>query len=198
MRFLHYIKTVPGWITIIEEHYGKDAAERAEQWHDRYLDVMRITERYRYDVDIPKMRQSISAWREEMKDFERECQDRKRKEDEERLKTSKAWLEHAVTIPGDIEKKKRVLSEVKRLERLLRSDITQDDIDRAANFPVTDLLDIGPNRRAKCPFHHGEDYNADVRKNFVYCYVCNQHGNSIDVYRAIHGVGFKQAVKALS
>lgn len=193
-----YIIRIPGWLAMIEEHYGSEVANRAEKWHDEFIEQMKISERYRYEEDLPTVRESIKEWREEMKDFERECHERKRKEDEDRLKKSKVWLEKAIKVPGDIQTKKQVLGEVKKLERRLRSGINQDDIDRAREYPVRDLLEVGRNGRAKCPFHNGEDFNADVRKNFVYCYVCSQHGDSIDVYRSIHNVGFEEAVKALS
>ena len=79
-----------------------------------------------------------------------------------------------------------------------QEEITPDMVDRAREHDIRSLVEVGPNGRAKCVFHQGEGWNMDIRKNFAHCYVCSASGDVIDVYRNLHGVGFREAVKALS
>lgn len=90
-----------------------------------------------------------------------------------------------------------------RLEsgRMTESDkkelITDEMIERAREYPIENLIEVGRNGRAKCIFHQGEDYNMDIRQNFAYCYVCGESGDPIKIYKTIHGVSFREAVLAL-
>lgn len=76
--------------------------------------------------------------------------------------------------------------------------ITDDDIQKAKEYPIKQLLEIGRNGRAKCIFHSGEDFNLGIKNNFAHCFVCGESGDVIKVYRTIHGCGFVEAVRALS
>jgi hypothetical protein len=75
--------------------------------------------------------------------------------------------------------------------------ITDEMIERAREYPIVNLVEVGVNGRAKCIWHDSTDYNMDIRKNFAHCYVCNSSGGVIDVYMELHNCGFKEAVIAL-
>ena len=67
-------------------------------------------------------------------------------------------------------------------------------IQRAEEFPLEQLLEIGKNGRAKCVFHDGADYNMDIRNNYAHCYVCGETGNTIKVLMKKDNLNFKEAV----
>jgi hypothetical protein len=80
-----------------------------------------------------------------------------------------------------------------------RSDFIDDsDIARAKEYPLSELLEIGQNGRAKCCFHNGSDFNLGIKNNFAFCFVCGEHGDSIKIYQTLHCCGFIEAVRALS
>lgn len=76
-------------------------------------------------------------------------------------------------------------------------EIPMEMIYRAKEYPIEQIIAVGRNGRAKCVFHGGESDNMDIRKNFAYCYKCNESGDAITVYMKVHDCTFKQAVKAL-
>ena len=84
-------------------------------------------------------------------------------------------------------------------QNVSRSDFIDDsDIARAKEYPLSELLEVGQNGRAKCCFHNGADFNLDIRKNFAFCHVCQESGDVLKVYQTLHGCGFIEAVRALS
>lgn len=84
-------------------------------------------------------------------------------------------------------------------QNVSRSDFIDDsDIARAKEYPLSELLEVGYNGRARCVFHNGADFNLDIRKNFAFCHVCQESGDVLKVYQTLHGCGFIEAVKALS
>lgn len=97
--------------------------------------------------------------------------------------------------------KKRIQKHKSTLEyqNSSRSDFIDDsDIARAKEYPLSELLEIGYNGRARCVFHNGTDFNMSVKNNFAFCFTCGEHGDVIKVYQNIHCCGFIEAVRALS
>lgn len=96
------------------------------------------------------------------------------------------------------------ISKIKRYQRILSpkkhrvGEITQSDIDRAKEFPIQNIVEIGRNGRARCVFHDGKDFNMGIKNNIARCFVCDSHGDSIEVYRRVNKCGFIEAVRALS
>lgn len=96
--------------------------------------------------------------------------------------------------------------EIKRCESELNfknsqrgSQITQNDIERARQFPLESLILNIRNNKANCisGTHEDKHPSMDVRNNYVYCYSCGFRGDAITVYRKIHNVDFVTAVKSL-
>lgn len=77
--------------------------------------------------------------------------------------------------------------------------ITPDMVLRAKQYPIGSLVSFGRDKKAGCLWHDDKTpsmhYYADT--NSVYCFACAKGGDAIDVYRALYGVSFGQAVKAL-
>jgi hypothetical protein len=74
-------------------------------------------------------------------------------------------------------------------------------IDRAREYPMEQILEhygckVRHNRCA-CPVHKGTNQSSfSVKDNRGYCH-CGWKGDSIALYQALHGVDFKEAIKAL-
>ena len=79
------------------------------------------------------------------------------------------------------------------------TEINQDMIDRAREYPLSSLIEIQRNKSARCISGTHADKNAsmDTRNNFAYCYACGWNGDSIAVYQKLHGASFVEAVKNL-
>jgi len=76
--------------------------------------------------------------------------------------------------------------------------ITQEDIERAKEYPISSIVEIGRNGRARCVFHNGEDFNMGIKNNIARCFVCGSFGDAISVHRALTGKGFVESVRELS
>lgn len=72
------------------------------------------------------------------------------------------------------------------------------DIERAKTVPITTLLHFDK-KNACCVWHNEKTPSMHYYEttNTVYCFGCGKHGDSIDVYRAIHHSTFTQAVSEL-
>lgn len=105
--------------------------------------------------------------------------------------------------PKDAEK------EINRLETLAKtysqpkqpidtSKVTEIEIERARNFPITSLLNVKKGSRINCIFHEDKNPSMLVNDYYVYCFVCCGHADSIDYLMKTEGIGFAVAVKRLS
>lgn len=100
---------------------------------------------------------------------------------------------------ADIKKRIRKYKTTIEYQNSNRSDFIDDsDIARAKEYPIEQIVEIGHNKRAKCCFHNGKDFNMGIKNNIARCFVCNEWGDSIKVYQSVHGCGFVEAVRALS
>lgn len=100
---------------------------------------------------------------------------------------------------ADIKKRIRKYKTTIEYQNSGRSDFIDDyDIARAKEYPIEQIVEIGHNKRAKCVFHNGEDFNMGIKNNIARCFVCGEWGDSIKVYQSVHGCGFVEAVRALS
>ena len=106
-------------------------------------------------------------------------------------------------VEGQVEKLEwkiqRLLMEKRSLEgKTKEGDITPAMIEQAKEFPVSSLIEVDGRCKAKCINHDDSHPSMDCRNNFVYCYSCGYSDDAIGVYRKLHGVGFVEAVRALS
>lgn len=78
--------------------------------------------------------------------------------------------------------------------------ITQNDIERARQHPLENLLQNIRNGKTHCVSgsHTDKRPSMDTRNNFAYCYSCGFHGDAITVYQKLHSVDFVTAVKKLN
>ncbi len=187
--------------------------------HDEWLGVVHDAERDRYQ-DVALMRKSIEEWKREpgMADFAKAA--RLRYLQWQLSEANIAWKQsrnayiEAIRVYGDDSVPVRdlervgagILKRIKGYELSIavlegkvdeKDLVTQEMVERAKQYPIKQILEIGPNGRAKCIFHQGEDYNLDIRKNFAYCYVCGEAGDVIKVYRGKTGATFREAILAL-
>jgi len=75
--------------------------------------------------------------------------------------------------------------------------ITDDMIARAREYPISRILSVNNRGFAKCIWHEEDTPSMYTKKNYAHCFGCGKSGDSIDVYRALNGCGFKEAVLAL-
>lgn len=73
-----------------------------------------------------------------------------------------------------------------------------DELSRAKEYPIENLIHF-VKHKAPCIWHKetlpSMTYYPET--NSVYCFGCGKHGDAVDVYRQMHNVSFKEAVKAL-
>ncbi len=178
-------------------------------------------ERYYKTVEIPRVREQVRAFIEEMGvegrsihfgalheqlwEAERDLEDRYRRYEEshadDRLYFERAFI--ASFIPDDekhIEKLKReirgILSEAEG--KGSNNRITPEMIDQAREYPIENLIgNSGRRGNMLCIAHEEKHPSMSLKGNRARCFSCGYYGDSIDVYMKLHSVGFVEAVKAL-
>lgn len=162
-------------------------------------------------------RNGLEAWLEEagMKEFQKKSRTRFLNsvisELRDKIKSDTNMIRELLPTNGDclvpiveklIQKSnwklERVLMEKRVLDgKVKEGHITPNMIELAKEFPISSLIELDRNK-AKCINHNDKHPSMDCRNNFVYCYSCGYSADAIGVYRKIHGVGFVEAVKALT
>lgn len=110
---------------------------------------------------------------------------RKQEEIDTEMKKYKRDLNYLLTIGKEEE-----LSEK-------NGGVTEDMVARAKSVPPSALLKVNSAKKALCLWHSDTRASMQVYKDHVYCFVCEKHGDVIDVYREQNGCDFITAVKAL-
>lgn len=119
------------------------------------------------------------------------------------------WLD--VTAGDDL---RHIDKDVRRLRRQLHlaigrplppGSITDDMIQRAREFPITDLVNAQLLQRGKtiacaCPYHEDRtpSFHIYLDQNRGWCFGCNQGGDAISIAMRIHECSFREAVMMLA
>src|SRR3990167_10063826 len=191
------IRSTHGWLVIVEEIAGKEIADRCERYDDALIEGEALAEEYYYETERQKVKEAMKEWKSEMKDFATECRERRTEELNSILNESKKKLAEILTHRGDTERKMALLENIKRMESILKNDITPEKIDRAKEYPLDQLVDM-KNGMAKCINHDDRFPSMNCRKNFAYCHSCGFHADAIGVYMKLNGCGFIEAVNSLT
>lgn len=90
------------------------------------------------------------------------------------------------------------LEQIKRINRKVVGEITDEDIDRAREYPVDRLIDFSHGRSvAFCHESDSPSMSHNRKANRAHCFVCNKSFNPIDVLMGRDGFSFIDAVKEL-
>lgn len=119
------------------------------------------------------------------------------------------WL--AVTLGEDLQVIDGHIARLSQQLQLIKGKsapkgvITQDLIEKARDVPVENLFNqqfrrSGHNLIGLCPFHDERtpSFHVYTKENRVWCFGCNQGGDSIRLYMLLHDCDFKEAVLTLS
>lgn len=104
---------------------------------------------------------------------------------------------------SELEKERGLLAkDLRRFEWLVIPEDTRPkelNIDGARNFPIDQLIEFNRVKKAKCLWHTDKNPSLTFykQKNHVYCFVCNQKWDAIDVGMQLWNVSFKEAVQRL-
>lgn len=98
------------------------------------------------------------------------------------------------------DKLEKLLERTKKPKSSTIDYITEQDIDRAKEYPIDSLLDFNRAGYHTCLFHNEDTASMYYYKNtnHCWCFGCNKTADAISVYRELHGVSFIEAVKKLS
>ena len=72
------------------------------------------------------------------------------------------------------------------------------NIERAKKVPITSLIEVRKDGKARCVWHSERTPSMHVYKNNkAHCFGCGKRGDVVDVFQALNGVDFKTAVTSL-
>jgi hypothetical protein len=174
-------------------------------------------EKYYFRVEMPKVRQRIAEFKEEMGGggkcrrldylydkliaLDIELIDRNR-EYKRAIEQDGPYIERALIaypIP-EIEKK------IKRLEHEIgfvvkgsqgkNNRISPEMIEQAREYPIENMIEVKKGM-ALCPFHDDRNPSMSIRNNLFHCFGCGEKGDAIDFVMKRQGLSFTEAVKTL-
>ena len=178
--------------------YDYETRQAEKEWHSAY----------------PERRKQIQAMIDEHPDFARKSRLRyltgQYEHAKQRLRDNREmfiWADRA----GESDEAKRELireaekisKQIDRYARAIRAiknneeGITDDMIERARQYPIGQIIPVDRRGFATCLWHEEKTPSMYCKGNYVHCFGCNRSGDSIDVYRRVHGAGFVESVKML-
>lgn len=77
-----------------------------------------------------------------------------------------------------------------------RQTISMDDVLRLLRFEASSRR--GDQLRGACPIHgssssRSRSFSANVRLGRYHCFVCGSHGNTLELWAAVHGISVYEA-----
>ncbi len=75
--------------------------------------------------------------------------------------------------------------------------LTQDDIWRAKQVPILNLIKVPRNKKVNCLFHSDSNASMHIYPNNYYCFSCQASGSVVDIVMKLQGYSFTQAVRYL-
>lgn len=188
-----------GWLNFVRKHFGEKVETECEVFDGERMDAEAEKNKYYFEVHRPKLRQEVNEWlkTDEMKAMYDEYQREREKSLNETLDKARKHLADLLAHRGEIEKKQRILDDIKKLERIANSTISLEDIQRAKDFRIENIIEV-KNGMALCVNHEDSNPSMNCKNNFVYCHACLYHADAIALYQKVKGVSFVRAVKELS
>lgn len=94
-----------------------------------------------------------------------------------------------------LKKMERELSSLSR--PVTRDRVTEEQMQQAREFPITQLLDKKVGEKVICPGHDDKNASAHVYAWGVKCFVCGSHYNAVGWLMQVNGLTFIEAVRDL-
>lgn len=188
-----------GWLASVYEVFGKTVGDKCEAYHDALTEGELLARKFYYEVETPKVRKEMKEWlaEPEMVAFAKDCQERRWQELSDLVEKAKKKLLEKMEHRGGVEEKKKMLSDIKTLEKVLTSDISNESIERAREYPIKNLIKVERDM-AVCIEHDDKNPSMNCKNNFVYCHSCGYHADAIGVYMKLNNCNFKEVVNKLS
>lgn len=188
-----------GWLGVVEKVYGKEVADACELYDDALIEGEALAEQYYYETERQKVAEQMKEWlaEKESVEFTLLCSERRKEELDDLIKKATKKLEEKMEHRGDVEVKKKMLEDIKRLEKIQKSEISPSQIEQARNYPIDQIIHV-ERGMARCISHDERNPSMNCKNNFVYCHSCGYHADAIGVYMKVKGCGFVEAVNTLS
>lgn len=114
-------------------------------------------------------------------------------------------IRHDQLFGSRIKTIKRISFHIESKRKKIRNRITNEDIERAKEFPIQELYTdtlkkSGKNFVGLCPFHNDKKHPAFfifTKNNRYKCFTCGEGGDSINFTMKYNNISFLQAVKQL-
>lgn len=111
------------------------------------------------------------------------------------------FLDPLTVNQNKIIKRNRYLLSVLEPATNTETGVNQQQIAKAKDYPLTDLIEFNKNHTAICPFHNERTGSLHYYKksNTAYCFgACQKSYDSIEVYKLLNHCSFVEAVRKLN
>lgn len=79
-----------------------------------------------------------------------------------------------------------------------KDGITDDQIVRAREYPLENIVEVGKQGRILCPWHTDNRPSGLVKNGFFFCFACGEWADSLKWVMKTEGLSFVDAVRKLS
>ena len=222
-RFYQAIRSINGYQTIMKKvGFSDEILDLVNEWEDKEFELIERLEKeynkgrkeqieklreFRKEIDGTDMR--ISYLKSRKKEFELKISEanqhnKEMKESFFDIKENLSWLRLAIislyNVPDLNREIKKIDGELNYLEsknKNSKTEINDEMIERAKEYPFENLVDLNRSKFILCPFHDDSKPSFFIKNNFGFCFSCGKSADTIDFVMQTRSLTFIEAVKSL-
>ena len=175
----------------LKEEYNKQMFETKKQMKEEYKEWARERRAEFIKQEIKKLEKIIASSYEIY--FDQQQRD------------VPFWLRKAILILNQPEKLTKLYGKLtnelyflENKKELNESQLSQEEIAHAKNYPFENLIEVNKSGFALCPFHNDKRPSFWIKNNFGYCFSCNESCDTIKFIMKTKDLSFLEAVRLLN
>lgn len=187
-----WVNLVAWWTSEFSKDFFDFESSNTDVYHNKKTAIIKTLMLHNYNVK-PLIKKSIFDLKQEISTLAERREGLDRDSDEDRI------LEKQIDELVSFKNKLQLLEKFKKTEKK-EGFITEQDIEKARDYPITELLPFDRSGFTHCIFHSENTPSMKyyTTTNTVHCFGCSKSHDSISIYMEQNKVDFITAVKQMS
>jgi hypothetical protein len=221
IELYYFLRNKPGWFNFLS--LLGNSQEKIKEYEEFDEERKRLDNEeekcYRWNISLDGKRNEFEFITEIQKDMPEMILENKKNEIETLTKKLEAILKRIeemqwkgiapwwIKLITEINNPEAIVKQIKELKKdiyfienknkSLEEQIDEQDIIRAKEYPMENLIQVDKRGFGPCPYHQEKTPSFYIKKNFGYCFGCGKSVDTIQLIMDTKGISFIDAVKFL-
>lgn len=221
IELYYFLRNKPGWFNFLSLLGNSEKKINEYEQYDEERKILDNEEEKYYKLNIlPDVKRNefefMREIQQEMPEMIIEIKRNQIKELMERLEMLTKHFEQLewkgvqswyIQMSREIHKPELLIKKIKKLNtdiyfienraKIIEGQINEQDIVRAKEYPMENLIQVDKRGFGPCPFHQEKTASFYIKQNFGYCFGCGKSVDTIQLIMDTKGINFIEAVKLL-